>query len=341
MISNDFPSEEYRLLDGLKDYLNYSPSKRYPIGIGDDAVIRNCDSGEQLIFTADTLVENVHFSFEYLSPAEVGYKAMVANLSDCAAMGAIPDSALVQIVFPDRGKNRMDIEDRLRELYIGLNKACKRWNFPIVGGNLSIGPCWMLAISLTGRKDTEARILRRTGAEIGDELWVTGVPGMSAAGLEALKKWGRDDIPEEYRKLAEFHIAPCARVETGLKLADDSHVHAVIDLSDGISKECYTLCYENRVGILLSPEKDIVSPVVENLSSVLDKSWIKWFLYGGEDYELLFTASEGFNPLLYKEVNIHKIGIITDKKNSVAIIDFNGHSPVVEKYAWDHVRGPL
>lgn len=333
---HDFPSEEYRLLNSLKGSLNYTPDSRYPIGIGDDAVIRKSEGNEQLLFTADILIEDVHFSFAYMSAEEIGYKAMVANLSDCAAMGAIPDSALVQVSFPDQNATQSDRENMLHELYRGFQKACVKWDFPIVGGDLSLGPCWIIAISLTGRKEIEGRILKRTGAEVGDDLWVTGVPGKSAAGFDVLKKWGRNNFPEEYRELVASHIVPYARVDTGLELADDCAVHAVIDLSDGISKECYTLCYENTIGIELSPGKECLLTSLEKLSNVLNKPWYDWFLYGGEDYELLFTASEDFKASQYTDNDLYKIGKITKRKNSVVFNDLEGHSTVVEKKAWDH-----
>lgn len=334
---NTFPSEEYYLLNGLKDLFNYSPSNRFPIGMGDDAALRHCDKDEQLVITGDTLVENVHFSLEYMSLGEVGYKAMVANISDCAAMGAVVDSAIIQVVFPDKYDIK-NIENALMEIYSGIERACKKWNFPVIGGDLSKGPCWMIAVSLTGKKNADGRILRRNGVEIGDDLWVIGIPGKSAAGLEVIKKWGRDTIPNEYQKLALYHIEPYARIDIGLKLAADTSVHAAIDLSDGISKECYTLCYDNNVGITLSPKEDCLPWSIKKLSSLFNKSWYEWFLYGGEDYELLFTASKNFDPSKYRDSDLHKIGEITDKKNIVTFIDLNGNSLAVEKRAWDHLR---
>lgn len=337
MESNEFPSEEYYLLNGLKDFFNFSPSDRFPIGIGDDAAIRHCAKDEQLILTGDTLVEEVHFSLKYMNLDEVGFKAMVANISDCAAMGAVVDSAIIQVVFPEK-KDMNHTENMLQEIYSGIERACKKWDFPVIGGDLSKGPCWMIAVSLTGRRNSGERILRRTGAKVGDDLWVSGVPGRSAAGLEVLKKWGRDNIPNEYQELALSHIKPSAQIDIGLKLAADNSVHAAIDLSDGISKECYTLCYDNNIGITLLPKEDCLPGPIKKLSDLFNKPWYEWFLYGGEDYELLFTASKDFDPNKYSNIELHKIGEITDKKNIVTFVDLNGNSLTVEKRAWDHLR---
>ena len=337
MSISEFPSEEYHLLNGLKEFFNFSPDNRFPVGAGDDAAVRHCDKDEQLVLTGDTLVENVHFSLIYMNIEEVGYKAMVANISDCAAMGTTVDSAIIQVVFPDTF-DKKQVESALKKLYTGIKRACITWNLPVVGGDISKGPCWMIAVSLTGRKNSGGRILKRTGAVVGDDLWVTGVPGKSAAGLEVLKKWGRNAIPDAYQDLAFSHIEPTVQIDTGLKLANDSSVHAVIDLSDGISKECYTLCYDNKVGITLSPGEDCLPESVEKLSDLFNKSWYEWFLYGGEDYELLFTASENFDPSKYNDITLYKIGKITDNKNTVIFEGFTGKSFIVEKRAWDHLR---
>ena len=337
MESNEFPSEEYYLLNGLKDFFNFSPSHRFPVGIGDDAAIRYCEKDEQLILTGDTLVEEVHFSLKYMNPDEVGFKAMVANISDCAAMGAVVDSAIIQVVFPDK-IDKKHTETMLRQIYSGIERACKKWDFPVIGGDLSKGPCWMIAVSLTGRREPGGRVLRRTGVRVGDDLWVSGIPGRSAAGLEVLKKWGRDSIPEEFQELVLSHIKPCAQIDIGLLLAADNCVHAAIDLSDGISKECYTLCFDNNVGISLSPQVDCLPEPIKKLSGLFNKPWHEWFLYGGEDYELLFTASKDFDPSIYSNIEILKIGEITDKKNIVTFTDLNGNSLTVEKKAWDHFR---
>ena len=337
MSLEEFPSEEYHLLNGLEKFFNFSPSDRFPVGAGDDAAVRHCDKDEQLVLTGDSLVENVHFSLTYMNLEEVGYKAMVANISDCAAMGTTVDSAIIQVVFPV-SYDLKQVESTLKELYTGVKRACVKWDFPVVGGDISKGQCWMIAVSLTGRKNSGGRILRRTGAVVGDDLWVTGIPGRSAAALNALNKWGREQVPEEYHELVESHVAPCARVDTGLKLAGDSSVHAAIDLSDGISKECYTLCYDNKVGISLSPKEDCLPESVNKLSDLFNKPWYEWFLYGGEDYELLFTASESFNTSKYNDITLYKIGKITDNINTVVFKDFTGNLIIVEKRAWDHLK---
>ena len=296
MPRQSFPSFEHELLDSLKPYLNYHKSPRYPIAIGDDAAIRVCGAREKLILTVDTFVQNVHFNLASMTFEEVGYKAMAINLSDCAAMAAVPDGALVQIVFP---KNQAveNIISAMKRLYKGLNEACRQWDFPIIGGNLSIGPCWMIDITLVGRAGKGGRILFRSGAKHGDSLWVTGFPGESAAGLACLKKWGSGRrVPKQYASLVRRHVHPVPRIEIGRALGKNLQVHALIDISDGISKDSRTLAYENRLGILLDDEPGCVSCLTRQLARHLNKEWREWYLHGGEDYELLFAAAPDFDP---------------------------------------------
>jgi thiamine-monophosphate kinase len=320
--------------------LNYKKSKRYPIGIGDDAALRTCEAGEQLIFTADTLVENVHFSLEYMTFQEVGYKAMAINVSDCAAMGALPDAALAQIVFPQENKNNA-ISLSMVRLYKGFKEACMVWDFPIIGGNLSKGPCWIIDITLIGSAKRGEGILKRKGAKKGDGLWVTGFPGSSAAGLAAIRKWGnRKKIPSTYGSLVDHHIRPIPRIEIGKTLAHDNRVHAMLDVSDGISKECHTLAFENNLGIILEASAMPLSSPMLELGKTLKTECSDWFLYGGEDYELLFAASQKFDPaswLKKNEVSLRQIGTFTDRVKGVHFKNINGTMVKVKKSGWDHL----
>jgi thiamine-monophosphate kinase len=336
-----YPSQEYALLKSLEPFLNYTKSTRYPIGIGDDAAVRRSRGPETLIFTADTMAEGVHFSLEYMTLREVGYKAMCVNLSDCAAMGARPDGALAQIIFPGT-LSRREVAAGMRAVYEGFRQACIKWNYPIIGGNLSKGPCWIIDITLIGRMEKGARPVMRTGARSGDILWVTGMPGSSAAGLAALRKWGKAARRDEcFAGLVRAHIHPIPRLEIGMNLARNPAVHAVIDVSDGIAKECRTIAYDNNVGIVLDCRRlDFPSPM-RALAKGLRIDCLQWFLYGGEDYELLFTAAADFNPdkaARTLAVTLTKIGMVTDRVKGVFFKNKNDTMIKVNKASgWDHI----
>ncbi len=329
MTGSKYPSQEYELLKEIEEYCHFTPSNRFPIGLGDDAVIRQSNHNETLVFTADTMVEGVHFSFDYMSAEEVGFKSMVTNISDCAAMGTLPDSALIQLIFPTHDTE--GINKTIKEIYSGFYRACKQWDFPIVGGDLSKGPCWMIAISLTGRAHKSESLLKRIGIKEGDSIWTTGIAGMSAAGLELLTRCGRSNVPHQYNSFVSAHVNPQAQVEIGRNLAADPSVHAAIDCSDGIAKECHTLAFENSIGIILDPP----SPIIETFAT-LDKSWEEYFLYGGEDYELLFAASQDFAVANYPGKQLYKIGTATETIEGVVLV-VDGKERYVEKGAWDHL----
>jgi thiamine-monophosphate kinase len=339
-----FPSEEYRLLDSLNPFLNYRKSSRYPIPIGDDAAIRNCREKETLVLTADSFVENVHFSFASMTDAEVGYKAMAVNLSDCAAMAALPDGALVQIIFPGEIGLRK-VSGKIRRIYAGINEACRTWDYPVIGGNLAAGPCWVIDITLIGRTAGNQRLLKRRGAQNNDGLWVTGLPGQSGAGRSCLDKWGSvGRTPLVYRHLVKKHIRPVPRIEIGIGLARCRSVHAAIDISDGVSKECHTLSYENSLGIVISADGAVASgsSVMKKLGDHIQKDWHGWFFNGGEDYELLFAASPAFNPssLINKfKVSITRIGTFTKSVRGVVVRDCAGSFKHLESGGWDHLKG--
>jgi thiamine-monophosphate kinase len=336
----EYPSEEYKLLKTLEPFLNYRKSATYPIGIGDDAAVRKNKPDERLIITADCLVENVHFSLAYMTFRQIGYKAMAINLSDCAAMAALPDAALVQIIFPQY-QDKKTLTNNLKNIYRGFHDACGKWNFPIIGGNLSRGPCWIIDVTLIGNTDIHDRIMLRTGIKNKDNLWTTGHPGSGAAGLAALKKWGNaESVPKKYKNLVDCHIRPKPRIEMGRLLGRNPQVHALIDISDGISKESHTLAFENEIGIILDPGSAAISVAMKDLACELNVDWREWFFHGGEDYELLFAASAQFDQPV-RRVPVTRIGVCSSAVKSVYFIHDNGIMKQVAQNGWDHVKNPV
>lgn len=328
-----FPSEESELIAQLQSTLGRFESDTYEIGIGDDAAVRRCGDS-RIVLTTDLTVENVHFTTDLMTLYEVGYRAMVSNVSDCAAMGALPDAALVQLVFPDNDTN---VKDKIKEIYKGFSKACNQWKFPVIGGDLSGGRSWVIGITLIGSIPEGSRPVMRRGALNGDFLWLTGIPGKSAAGLDALRKWGRNGVSQEFGSLIDAHINPDPRVKEGLSLALCEEVHAMMDLSDGISKDAATLGFENNLGILLDlnslqPPKPMV-----RLSQELEYPWLDWMLHGGEEYELLFAASPKFEPGKISLDHAVCIGKFTDRFNGVRIV-CNGMEKDVPLKSWDHFK---
>ncbi|MDO5575468.1 MAG: thiamine-phosphate kinase [Fibrobacter sp.] len=326
-----FPSGEYELLATLKGFLEGN-NDAWEMGIGDDAAVRLCDR-ERLIATADTSVENTHFDLNTMSFEEVGYRSMVSNVSDCASMGAVPDSALVQLVFPKRCEN---LKESVTNLYKGFFEACRRWNFPIVGGDLSSGEQWVIGITLIGK--AKSRVLTRKGIQNGDNMWVSGVPGLSAAGLDALQKWGRCEAEIKFPSLVNSHVRPEAQVDLGCCLAENELVHSMMDLSDGLSKDCATLAYENDLGLDIEIKNIQIPDTMLQLSKKLDIDWQEWFMHGGEDYHLLFAASSELNPFMaYPGRNFICLGKFTDDHQGVFTRSSFGERSELFLKSWDHI----
>lgn len=337
MAQRAFPSAEFEIINELQQISGWNRNDAYQIGIGDDAAVRCCQKAEKLILTTDISVENVHFSLITMSLQEAAYRAMVSNISDCAAMGALPDSALIQLVFPEKSEK---LREKVLSVYRGFSQACSRWQFPIVGGDLSAGQQWVFGITLLGKVSEGQRVLQRKGARPGDNLWVSGFPGRSAAGFEALKRWGRENVPSRFNELVINHIKPVPRVEAGLLLAADSEVHALMDLSDGLSKDCRTLSYENELGIILKYDTLKIPKAMIQLSAEVGIAVQDWFLNGGEDYELLFAASKRFDPLSVGSQHsggLFCIGQFTGDRQGL-FLQKDSFISEIAGCGWDHFR---
>ncbi|MDR2692653.1 MAG: thiamine-phosphate kinase [Chitinispirillales bacterium] len=351
---NKFPSKEYELIRRIQAVLPpvNRHSSQYEVMIGDDAAIRvNRTAGERLIITADVSVENVHFSTDTTTFEETGYRAMASNLSDCAAMGAKPDGAVVQLVFPKRGVNNAGIDDingAIEQIYAGFSKACRRWNFPLVGGDLSGGGVWTIGITLIGSAPPGRRLLKRTGVIDGDALWVTGLPGESAAGLAALTRWGRGGVPPRYNRFVEAHITPQPAVDEGLALAAAPFVHAMMDLSDGLSKDVATLCFDNNLGFIFDADAEKSVPrIMMGLADELQTDFREWFYHGGEEYELLFACDPSVEPrgicvdvdnIAKSRPNITRLGHFTSETRDVLIRGADGNTEELRMKSWDHFK---
>ena len=337
MPDKSYPSHEYKLLTGIRKILGpaAAPGGRYELTLGDDAAIRHSVSGERLVLTADIAVEGIHFTTDSVSFKEIGFRTMAANVSDCAAMAALPEGALVQLVFPGKAHN---LQKDIEAVYQGFAEACRKWNFKVVGGDLSGGAVWTIGVTMLGAAPAFGRLIRRTGIRAGDVLWVSGFPGRSAAGLAAIKRWGRRRVPEKYAGLVKSHVRPDPPVKFGVALGKSRKVRAMMDLSDGISKDARTLCFENRLGLGLSLDGRMVPRDMLALSRELGVSWQEWALHGGEEYELLFAASKSFSagdvPEEFQR-RLIRLGVFTGQRKDLVVRE-SGRLKRIPKKGWDH-----
>jgi thiamine-monophosphate kinase len=242
--------------------------------VGDDVAVVPGPSGSMLL-AADAVVAGVHCDLDLVGLDDMGWKAMVANVSDVAAVGGRPCYALVTVAGP---LATLDFE----LLYDGLLAASAAYECPIVGGDLSTSGTLVLSVSIVGDGggDDPPPVLR-SGARPGDTLFVTGPLGSSAAGLALLRAGHDSDAPD----LVLSHRRPRARLDEGTA-ARVAGASAMIDVSDGLSSDLRHIAEASGVGVVL----DRV-PVAIGVSRVSDEPEAL-ALGGGEDYELLFSAPD-------------------------------------------------
>jgi thiamine-monophosphate kinase len=251
--------------------LHHPPEAR--VWIGDDTAVVERGRG-WLLLAADTVVEGVHADLTLTGLDDLGWKAVVANISDVAAMGGEPGHALVTVAGP--ATTDLDL------LYQGIAEACDAYGCPVVGGDLVSSPTLVVTVAVTGWVDGAA--VRRGGARPGDTLWVTGPLGGAAAGLRLLRVGAARVLPgEEMSPVVAARIADHARPRAALaegRAARLGGASAMIDVSDGFGADLGHLADASRVGFELEGV-----PVAEG--ATLEEA-----LGGGEDYRLVFSAPD-------------------------------------------------
>lgn len=278
---------EFGLIDRLARSLAVSPvapaAGSVELAIGDDASVLRFPAGTELVATADALIEEVHFRRDWSRPEDIGWKSLAVNVSDLAAMGARPLAALVTIALPAEVPVRW-----VDRYYQGLRECAAEYGCPIAGGDTVRSP-HHIALSITAFGSVAAgRAVRRSGARVGDLLCVTGVLGDSGAGLELLRQ-GRGKS-RKYAELLERHCRPRARAAAGSALAEAGLPTAMMDLSDGLGSDLGHLTRASGVGACVETERLPISDPARQAARELGLDPVRWALFGGEDYELLFTV---------------------------------------------------
>jgi thiamine-monophosphate kinase len=303
---------EYNLLKRIEKKAGKKKDPSILVDLGDDAFVAKCRRSDCLVVTTDTSVENIHFRREWATPEQIGFKAMASNLSDLAAMGAvIPSYAFVNLALPENlPLNFVD------GLYTGMNKLCKKHGLKITGGD-TVGSRKDIVISITliGKSKKEL-IIQRCCAKVGDIILVTGSFGDSAAGLNCLKK--KLKIGAKSSKfLVNKHLLPVPRNREADILAKTGKVTSLIDSSDGLAASVYFLTQRSGVGARIDIENIPVSNALKELAESNPKiNLTDLSLFGGEEYELVFTAKKKELPKLKKLVpGISAVGEITAGKN--------------------------
>jgi thiamine-monophosphate kinase len=338
---------------------------RVLVGLGDDAaVVRMGDPADSakrlnsanLVYTTDLLIETVHFSLRYMSLADVGYKALAVNLSDIAAMGAVPRFALGNLGLP-RGTGAQQVS----ELLDGVAQAAQLGGVELIGGDTVAAPQWVVGFTVVG--EAPGPPLLRSGARPGDVLWHTGSLGLSQTGLHLL--WGGVAAVPEALRLA--HARPAPQLAFAQALQRGGLATAGLDLSDSLAQCALLLAQASAVGLLLDftqyPFDQHVLGFTELYSSAARDGSIRitipaklnpgkkrlvcasladYLLCAAEDYQLLFTTAADAAPAVIKAaaacgVAVARLGQVVDRAGGAQYCDEMGRRKPLLPAGFEHL----
>jgi thiamine-monophosphate kinase len=291
------------------------------VGIGDDAAVVEPVRNQVEVLTVDSIVEGVHFDRRFTPPAAIGHRALAVNLSDLAAMGAAPRLALLSLALP------ADLPcDDFDAIADGFAAAAASYQIHVVGGNLTRSP-GPLMIDVTAIGSAKRRsVLTRGGARPGDGIYVTGSVGGARAGLQALRaaitSLPIDDCVTRY-------LYPQARVKAGVLLGRNRAATACMDLSDGLADGIRQIAKASGVGATIDRTTIPVDPAARAWFESRDADPMLEALGGGDDYELIFTASPKLRGRLravvrHGGVAITRIGMCTKGSTIELVSDADG-----------------
>lgn len=320
------PLGEFALIDR---YFRAAGARRDDVvlGVGDDGAILRPPAGFDLVAVSDTLVEGVHFPAGS-PPRSIGHRALAVNLSDIAAMGAVPAWSLLALTLPESN------DSWLGEFAEGFSALARAHAVALVGGDTTRGPR-MVNVQVMGLVRTGSG-LRRSGARIGDLLCVSGTPGDAATGLRLLQSneaLAAENLASAHAALRHRFEYPSPRVALGRELLDVAS--ACIDVSDGLAGDIDKLLAASDCGATIDldalPRSAALGALVD-AGRLEDREALRLILQGGDDYELAFTvpaAERSRLDSLMKLDLVSVIGTVTapPKDFSAARISFSSVDP--------------
>ena len=308
-------------------------------GIGDDAAIISSDNDYSVIST-DILAEGIHFDLSYFPIKHLGYKSVAVNISDIAAMNAIPSQITVSLAV----SNRFSLQ-AIDEFYEGVKSACEHYNVDLIGGDTSSSAAGVfISITAIGSVSKQG-VVRRSGANDKDIICVTGDLGGAYIGLQVLAREKQVFVanPEMQPKLDEYEyvvgrqLKPEARMDIIHELADLKIIPtSMIDVSDGLASELLHLNRHSGLGLRVFEEQLPIDNQTYETAVEFNLDPITCALNGGEDYELLFTISQSDHEKLKKHADIHFIGHMEKSDSGAGLVTKGGNWVQLEAQGWNH-----
>ena len=306
-------------------------------GIGDDAAVLQFSDDEEVLITTDLFMEGVHFDLTYFPLVHLGYKVVVANISDIYAMNGTPKQITVSL-----GISRKFCIEDIEELYSGIRLACERYGIDIVGGDTT-SSLTGLAISITATGTApKGKAVRRSTAKETDLICVTGNLGAAYMGLQLLEREkiataGKDIQPDFAGKeyILERQLKPEARKEVIEKLRSENiKPTAMMDISDGLASELMHICKQSGVGCRIYEERIPIDYQTAVMAEELNLNVITCALGGGEDYELLFTVPIADHEKVAAMKDVRVIGHIVSDTMGLALITRDGVEMQLRAQGW-------
>ncbi|ELR69440.1 Thiamine-monophosphate kinase [Fulvivirga imtechensis AK7] len=329
---------EFGLINRIaKDFVPLNTETK--LGIGDDAAVID-NGGLQTVITSDMLLEGIHFDLAFMPLQHLGYKAVAVNISDLAAMNAIPKQITVNIGL----SNRFSVE-AIDEFYKGVKAACDNYKIDLIGGDTtSSASGFVISVTAIGVV-SEDRVVKRSGAKVKDVICVTGDLGAAYIGLQVLEREKQvylanpDMQPQldKYDYIVQRQLKPEARTEMVYELAEMKVVPtSMIDISDGLASELLHLSSNSGVGMKIYEDKLPIDKQTYDTAFELHIDATTAALNGGEDYELLFTVSMDDMEKLKKHPDIHFIGYVQELSKGNIMVTKGENEVQITAQGWNH-----
>ncbi len=306
------PKSEFEFIETIRR--RHQSSK-----IGDDCAVLPKDSKTDLVVTADLLIEDIDFRLRWTTPEFLGHKALAVSLSDIAAMGAKPVWAMLSIGVPAE----IWKTDFVEKFYTGWFALARKFDVELVGGDVSKTPDKIVIDSIAAGETKKGKAVLRSGAKVGDLIFLTGALGGAAAGLQLLEN-GEDYRQSKYKKLLLRQLKPDSQTEIGRILGSKNLATAMIDVSDGLTGDLNHICRESHVGAEIFADEIPDQLDLKSIFSVFGASELKNFIFnGGEDFELLFTVNPKKKKRLEKELKNSRFSRIGKVTANTGIIELS------------------
>jgi thiamine-monophosphate kinase len=313
------------------EFIHHIKNKYGLSGVGDDCAIVPKDDKTDFVITADMLVEDIDFRLDWTTPEFLGHKALAISLSDVAAMGGMPEFALISIAVSESAWD----SDFLDRFYEGWHALARRYGVNLIGGDISRTPDKIVVDSIVLGSLPKGKSILRSGARPGDSVFVSGTLGASAAGLRLLLQGTRhaDRTSPEENELILAQLRPEPQTALGVEARETAAVTSMIDISDGLSSDISHLCEESGVGARLIAEHIPIHTGVQKLFAEPGEA-LDLALHGGEDLELLFTVDMSkISP--DRLAGFTCIGVVTANAGIVELLR-NGNTAILEAKGYQH-----